>query len=189
MPRASCSRPEVISALGRTEERVVLVDPADREIGTEEKLRAHRTGQLHRAFSVFIFGPDDMMLLQRRALSKYHSGGLWSNACCSHPRPGESTSAAAHRRLGEELGFDCTLTRAFDFVYHADLGGGLFEHEYDHVFVGNYQGIVSPNRDEVDDCSWTPIEAVVRRLRTEPHTFTTWFGIAFDALTSRGRPR
>ena len=189
MPRASCCRPEMISAPGRMEERVVLVDSADREIGTEEKLRAHRTAQLHRAFSVFIFGPGNTMLLQRRSLGKYHSGGLWSNACCSHPRPGESTAAAACRRLGEELGFQCTLARAFEFVYHAEMGGGLFEHEYDHVFVGNYQGSVAPNPDEVDDYSWTPIETVARRLQTEPQTFTAWFGIAFDALTSRGMPR
>src|SRR5689334_1861243 len=108
---------------------VIIVDPLDNEIGASEKLAAHREGKLHRAFSVFVFH-DDALLLQRRADSKYHSPGLWTNTCCSHPRPGEGLTVAAHRRLSEEMGFDCDLEPAFSFVYRAQFPNGLVEHEF-----------------------------------------------------------
>ncbi|HEY0272948.1 MAG TPA: isopentenyl-diphosphate Delta-isomerase, partial [Chitinophaga sp.] len=116
---------------------VILVDEQDRQTGTMEKLEAHQRGLLHRAFSVFILNEHHEMLLQQRALHKYHSGGLWTNACCSHPLPGEAVEAAAHRRLGEELGIDCYLTHLFAFQYRTAFDNGLTEHEYDHVLLGH----------------------------------------------------
>jgi len=118
-------------------EKVVLVDELDKELGVMEKMQAHSLGLLHRAFSVFIFNDKNELLLQRRAKSKYHSGGLWSNTCCTHPRQGESIVAAAERRLVEEMGFTTNLDKAFDFIYHKSLDQGLIEHEFDHVFIGN----------------------------------------------------
>ena len=127
------------------EEQVILVDEHDREIGTDAKLSAHAAGKLHRAFSVFIFDTDGNMLLQRRAATKYHSGGLWSNTCCSHPRPGESVHEAAQRRLQEEMGLDCSLQLALSFTYRKELGNGLSEYEYNHVFLGQFNGTPAPN--------------------------------------------
>src|SRR5215468_430433 len=115
-------------------EQVILVNELDEEIGTMEKLSAHEQGVLHRAISVFIFNEKGEMLLQQRASRKYHSGGLWTNACCSHPHPGEATHAAALRRLKEEMGFETSLKKAFDFVYKTSFDNGLTEHEFDHVF-------------------------------------------------------
>ena len=112
------------------EEQVILVDEHDQELGTAAKLAAHQSGRLHRAFSIFVFDRHGRTLLQRRAATKYHSAGLWSNTCCSHPRPGEAVEQAAHRRLGEEMGFECVLHRACDFVYRSDLADGLVEHEF-----------------------------------------------------------
>ena len=120
--------------------QVILVDVNDRQIGIMEKMKAHQQGSLHRAFSVFIFNKKGEMLLQQRALNKYHSGGLWTNACCSHPLPGEETIAAAKRRLQEELGFEIPVEKVFDFVYKADFDNGLTEHEFDHVYVGEFEG-------------------------------------------------
>ena len=125
---------------GTADALLVAVDAHDRPTGTVHKIRAHREGILHRAFSIFVFDDADRLLLQRRALRKYHSGGLWSNTCCSHPRPGEQVLDAAHRRLREEMGFDCALDTAFSFVYRAELEGGLVEHEYDHVLLGRLAG-------------------------------------------------
>ena len=166
-------------------EEVILVDEADREIGTREKLAAHVDGgALHRAFSVFLFHPDKRrLLLQRRAESKYHFPGLWTNACCSHPRSGESTESAAHRRLGEELGIDAELTEAFAFVYRADdPSTGLTEHEYDHVFTGVFGGLPVPNPDEVGDWRWIGREAVLKELADAPERFTPWFKIALERV-------
>src|ERR1700743_3243063 len=123
-------------------QQVVLVDESDKEIGVMEKMEAHEKALLHRAFSVFIFDASGRMLLQRRALAKYHSGGLWTNACCSHPRPGETVQAAAERRLVEELGFSTPLCKAFEFIYRADFANGLTEYEFDHVFAGAFEGMV-----------------------------------------------
>jgi len=165
-----------------SEERVVLVNTADIEVGTAPKLQAHRTGALHRAISVFVFDSGGKMLLQRRAEGKYHSGGLWSNTCCSHPRPGESVAAAARRRLREEMGMDCELEPSFTFVYRADLDGGLTEHELDHVFVGTTDDSPEPDPDEVGGWRWAEPREVAQEMETAPERFTAWFPIAFRAL-------
>ncbi|MGH7601529.1 MAG: isopentenyl-diphosphate Delta-isomerase [bacterium] len=159
-------------------EMVILVDPHDRQIGVEEKMKAHREGKLHRAFSVFVFNEKGEMLLQKRAPQKYHSGGLWTNACCSHPRPGEAIEQAALRRLEEEMGFACQLKKAFHFIYKAELDAGLIEHEFDHVFVGNYNGQVCPNIDEVADYRWVNIDALNSDLDLVLEKYTIWFKIA-----------
>src|SRR5687768_6652445 len=139
----------------QTEERVILVDGLDREIGSEEKLRAHRTGVLHRAFSVFVFDAHDRVLLQRRADGKYHSGGLWSNTCCGHPRPGESIESAALRRLRAEMGIlECKVRRVSSFLYRTAVGNGLVEHEVDHVVIGEWNGEPAPDPTEVSEWRW-----------------------------------
>ena len=130
---------------------VILVDEQDQEIGVMEKMEAHRQGLLHRAFSVFIFNEKGEMLLQQRSLDKYHSGGLWTNACCSHPRPGEDIQRAAQRRLHEELGFVTSIEEIFDFIYKSPFDNGLTEHEFDHVFIGVYDDVIEPNQKEVKD--------------------------------------
>jgi isopentenyl-diphosphate delta-isomerase len=170
------------------EEYVVLVDESDREIGTSEKLPAHFEGRLHRAFSVFVFDPIGRLLLQRRAATKYHSALLWSNTCCGHPRPGEPVQEAAHRRLREEMGIDCLLRAAFRFTYHADLQHGLVEHEYDHVFVGRFEGIPVPNPDEVEEWRWAEVADVIADLGANAGRYTAWFGIALEGLRERGLP-
>ena len=160
-------------------EIVILVDENDKEIGTEEKMKAHQEGKLHRAFSIFVFNSRGEMLLQRRAESKYHSAGLWTNACCSHPRPDESIEQAAHRRLIEELGFDCELKKVSPFKYKAKLGQGLTEHEFDYVFIGEYNGEIRPNKDEVSDIMWLSIDTLKEQIKKHPMNFTEWFKIAF----------
>lgn len=160
------------------QEQVILVDQQDREIGVAEKLEAHRKGKLHRAFSVFLFNAKDEMLLQQRAAEKYHSGGLWSNACCSHPRPGEQTEAAARRRLREEMGISCNLNKAFDFIYRAEFDNGLIEHELDHVFIGRYDGAALPDPGEVMAHRWVSIDTLKKDLAIAPENFTAWFKIA-----------
>lgn len=156
-------------------EQVILVDGDDRGIGYMEKLAAHREGLLHRAFSVFIFDGDGRLLLQRRALGKYHSPGLWSNTCCGHPRPGEDTLSAAQRRLVEEMGLHCELRHVHSFMYRADLGNGLWEHELDHVFVGTTPSEPLPNPDEVAEWRAVPRVALEEELAHAPGDFTVWF--------------
>jgi len=160
---------------GGTRERVVLVDAADRPIGVAEKLAVHRANLLHRAVSVLIFDARGRMLLQRRALGKYHSGGLWSNACCGHPRPDEDAAAAAHRRLGEELGIACMLAYRTRYRYQADLGDGLYENEIVHVFVGRYDGGIVPNPDEVAEVAWAAPAAVRDEIAANPERYSAWF--------------
>src|SRR4030042_2763439 len=126
-------------------EKIILVDENDREIGTEEKLKTHEQGKLHRAFSIFVFNSKGELLLQRRAKGKYHSGGLWTNTCCSHPREGEKLEEAVHRRLKQEMGLDCPLKEAFSFIYKVRFENGLFEHELDHVFIGRVDGKPVPD--------------------------------------------
>ena len=166
-------------------ERVILVDAGDTPIGTADKLAAHRAGQLHRAFSVFVLNDAGEMLLQRRARGKYHSGGLWSNACCSHPRPGEATDAAARRRLMEEMGFSCAVEPAFGMIYRADVGGGLVEYEYDHVLLGRWSGEPVPDPDEVADWRWAPLTELRRAVARRPRLFTYWFRVALLELDAR----
>ena len=164
------------------EERVILVDDDDRPVGTAEKMDAHRRGRLHRAVSVFVFNSEGALLIQRRAMDKYHSGGLWSNTCCSHPRPGEDTLDAARRRLREEMGIDCALTPVHRFVYRAELDGGLCEHEYDHVFFGRCDVPPAPDPREVADWRWSPVPAVLSDVVLRPWEYTVWFGLALSRL-------
>ncbi|MEJ7810426.1 MAG: isopentenyl-diphosphate Delta-isomerase [Gemmatimonadaceae bacterium] len=168
------------------EELVILVDPDDNEIGSLPKLRAHRERRLHRAISVFIFDPAGNLLLQRRAAGKYHSAGLWTNTCCSHPRPGERVEAAASRRLREEMSLSCELRHVFAFTYEATLGAGLFEHELDHVFVGQGSAAPAPDPAEVAAWRWIAPDALDRELREQPADFTAWFEIALRELRARG---
>ena len=169
------------------EERVILVDEAGREIGSEAKLTAHRLGRLHRAFSVFVFDSGGRLMLQRRATGKYHSGGLWSNTCCGHPRPGEETCAAAARRLREEMGFECLLEPAGEFIYWAELGDELIEHEYDHVFIGWLDGTPEPDPDEVAEWRFASLGQIRREIAVTPDAFTAWFGQALARLQESGK--
>ncbi len=164
------------------DEAVILVNADDISIGTLSKLDAHRTGQLHRAFSVFIRDRDGQILLQRRASEKYHSGGLWTNACCGHPRPGESTQVAAERRLDEEMGIRCALTEVSAFTYCAELDNGLIEHELDHVFVGTFSGKPRPSPEEVSEWRWISMEPLRDWVARDQQAFTAWFTYALDAL-------
>lgn len=163
-------------------QEVILVNEADESIGFMEKMEAHKKALLHRAFSVFIFDNEGRMLLQQRADSKYHSAGLWSNACCSHPNPNEDIHAAAVRRLNEELGIVAPLTKAFTFTYKAAFDNGLTEHEFDHVFVGNYNGEIFPNSDEVKDYAYKSFEEIEHLMLVNRNSFTPWFLIAYPAI-------
>lgn len=162
--------------------KVILVDGHDNPTGSCEKLEAHRKGLLHRAFSVFIFNSKGEMLLQRRAIDKYHSGGLWTNACCSHPAEGEETVNAAHRRLQEEMGFDTRIEKVFDFVYRASFENGLTEHEFDHVFAGEYNGRINYNKEEVMDFCFKSINEIEELLHSHPRHYTAWFHLAFPRI-------
>ena len=170
------------STIKNTQVEVILVDASDNPIGTMEKMEAHRQGLLHRAFSVFIFNPSGALLLQQRAEGKYHSPGLWTNTCCSHPFPGEDTFAAAHRRLKEELGFTTPLQEIFYFTYRAEFDNGLIEHEYDHVYFGIYKGMIHPDPAEVNDFDYLTPDEVQVAIDNDPATFTPWFLIAFPML-------
>lgn len=163
-------------------EEVILVDEQDVSTGTMPKLEAHEKAVLHRAFSIFIFNSKGEMLLQQRAQNKYHSAGLWSNACCSHPRPGEDTATAALRRLKEEMGFETELEKVFDFVYKASFENGLTEHEFDHVFVGYHDGAVYPDKNEAAGYAFTSVNEIEKLLTTQPELFTAWFHIAFPKV-------
>ena len=163
-------------------EHVILVNELDEQIGILEKMKAHELGLLHRAFSVFIFNDRGEMLLQQRAVNKYHSGGLWTNSCCSHPRPNEQSIDAAVRRLQEELGFTTPLQKIFDFQYNAPFDNGLTEHEFDHVFAGNYSGRIAPNCDEVQDFIYLPIDEIEISINKNPDRYTAWFCIAFPKV-------
>lgn len=154
---------------------LVLVDTNNRKIGLCEKMEAHQKGLLHRAFSVFVYNTKGEMLLQQRALCKYHAGGLWTNTVCSHPYPGEKTKVAAKRRLQEEMGFCCEIDRVGSFVYRAEVGGGLVEHEHDTVFIGQWDGVPLPNPTEVMDYRWITPQKVQEEIATTPQQFTPWF--------------
>jgi len=164
------------------EQEVVLVDEQDQPTGTMEKMEAHQKGLLHRAFSVFIFDSKGRMLLQQRAAEKYHGAGLWTNACCSHPYPGEETKDAAERRLAEELGFHTELSEIFSFTYHASVENNLIEHEFDHVFAGEYGAIIYPNPHEVADYTYVTMEQIRQNMERHPEKFTSWFKIAFPKI-------
>ena len=163
-------------------EQVILVDVDDCEIGLMEKMEAHKQAVLHRAFSVFLFNPQGKMLLQQRALTKYHSAGLWTNTCCSHPRPGETLENAVSRRLMEEMGITAKVSKAFDFIYQAELPDHLNEHEFDHVFIGNYDDEVRPNHLEVANFVYQSMEEIAANLQSHPEKYTVWFKIAFPKV-------
>ena len=163
-------------------EEVVLVNEADEELGTMEKMEAHEKGILHRAFSVFLFNDEGEMLLQQRAFEKYHSGGLWTNTCCSHPRPNENTKNAAIRRLVEEMGIEAEIEEVFSFTYKAELDKGMIEHELDHVFFGSFSGELTPNPEEVADYRYVSREILLDELRRNPEKFTEWFKIALPEV-------
>jgi len=161
---------------------VILVNENDEMTGTAGKMEAHQKGLLHRAFSIFVFNSKGEMLVQQRALGKYHSGGLWTNACCSHPRPGEKTEVAARRRLKEEMGFVAPLTEIFDFIYKAEFVNGLAEYEFDHVYVGEYNGGIIADEFEIMDFCFLPMPEIRNRITHNPEKFTAWFHIAFPKI-------
>lgn len=165
-------------------EEVILVSPQDEEIGYMEKMEAHQLGLLHRAFSVFLFNSKGEMLLQKRAISKYHSGGLWTNACCSHPRKGETIEQAASRRTREELGCEPELQKIHSFIYKAALDNNLTEHEFDHVLFGNYEGEMNLNVNEVSEIVYLPIQQIRQEMNEQPDKFTVWFKIIFEEVIS-----
>ncbi|MGC8776934.1 MAG: isopentenyl-diphosphate Delta-isomerase [Candidatus Micrarchaeia archaeon] len=170
-------------------EEVVLVDEKDRQIGTMEKMQAHMNGgKLHRAISIFVFNKKGELMLQQRAFTKYHSKGKWSNTVCTHPRPGESVDDAAHRRLKEEMGFDCPLKEEFSFIYKADVGEGLTEYEFDHVFFGEFDGEPKLNPEEAASYKWAKLEDVANDIKKNPDLYTPWFRIIFDrVMKERGK--
>lgn len=163
-------------------ECVILVDNEDNEIGTMEKMQAHKEARLHRAFSIFLFNENNEMLIHRRALSKYHSAGLWTNACCSHQRTGETNLQAGARRLMEEMGIICELKETFSFIYKAPLENQLTEHEFDHVLIGEYSGTPSPNPEEVCEYKYIPIEELLQDVSKRPECYTEWFKIALPLV-------
>lgn len=162
--------------------QVILVDSEDRPIGVMEKLEAHQKGLLHRAFSVFLVNNQNKILLQRRALSKYHSPGLWTNSVCSHQCVDESNEEAAARRLNEELGIEEApeLKDLFTFQYHAKFDNGLQEHEFDHVLFGKYNGYLLPNPEEVAEVKWMDADEISEWLERSPEEFTVWFRLIFE---------
>ncbi len=162
------------------QEKVILVDENDNQLGLMSKLEAHQKGILHRAFSVFIFNNEYKLLLQRRALSKYHSGGLWTNTCCSHPREGEEVADAASRRLFEEMGIKTNLRKVYDFIYKAELDNGLTENEFDHVFYGVYNKEPILNIEEADDYKWMDMDILNDDITNNGDNYTVWFKIAFE---------
>lgn len=168
-------------------EEVILVNERDEPQGLMEKMEAHEKGLLHRAFSVFVFNDKNQLLLQQRALSKYHSGGLWTNTCCSHPRSQETVLEAAHRRLQEEMGFDCDLKKLTDFVYRAELDKGLIEHEFDHVFVGTWDGTPVLNEVEAASFMWMDVEELEADIASRPMLYTAWFKIIYQQFLNHVR--
>lgn len=169
-------------------EKVILVDKQDNEIGTEEKMKAHSNGgQLHRAISVFLFNDKGETLLQQRASTKYHSKAKWANTCCSHPRPGEANEAAAERRLVEEMGIKAKLEERFVFPYHAEVGSGLTEQEYDHIFFGRYNGEPKPNKDEVQGWRWVSIKEFSRWVKERPEDFAAWVVLMADRFVEEAK--
>ena len=164
--------------------KVVLVDENDREIGVMDKLEAHRQGVLHRAFSIFIFDSNGRMLLQQRAIDKYHGGGLWTNACCSHPQWGEEIRTGALQRLEFEMGLRCAVYKIFSFLYNIDVENLLIENEFDHVFVGFTDEDPFPNPEEVMDYRWVTVGALRKEIECCPEMFTYWFKASIERVLS-----
>jgi isopentenyl-diphosphate delta-isomerase len=166
-------------------EYVVLVDEQDRELGIMEKMQAHREGKLHRAISVFVFNSEKKLLLQKRAPGKYHSAGLWTNTCCSHPFPNEIPEKAAVRRLMEEMGLYCKLEHVFNFTYAALLENNLREHEFDHVFFGISDTAPKPNPDEVSEWKYLEMKEIENQMKQNPEQFTAWFKLIFERVKNQ----
>lgn len=164
---------------------ILLVDEHDRPIGEEEKMRTHELGLLHRAFSIWIFNTRGELMLQQRAIKKYHCGGLWTNTCCSHPFPNETSFDAAHRRLKEEMGFDCELTEVMEFIYEIDFPNGLTEHEYLHVFTGRYDADPVLNLEEASNFQWIPIQTLQTDIKNNPETYTYWSRLTLEKLIEK----
>jgi isopentenyl-diphosphate delta-isomerase len=162
------------------EEKVILVDQEDNVIGTMPKIEAHKKAVLHRAFSVFILNKKGELMLQKRALNKYHSPALWTNTCCSHQREGEGNLQAGKRRLKEEMGFTTPLEELFSFIYKVPFDNGLTEHEFDHVMLGYYDGLPKINFEEVASWKWTSLENVKKHMKKNPERYTAWFKIIYE---------
>ncbi len=167
------------------EDQVLLVNENDETVGTMGKLKAHQVGALHRAFSIFLFDDQGRLLLQKRAAGKYHSAGLWTNTCCSHPRPDESLQDAAQRRLLEEMGIDTPVERRFSFLYRASFENGLHEHELDHVFFGSWSGPAKPHPDEAEDWKYISSEELDADMRRHPEHYTVWLRICWDRVSEQ----
>jgi isopentenyl-diphosphate delta-isomerase len=164
------------------EDKVILVDQDDEAIGEMDKLQAHKEGRLHRAFSVFVFNSAGELLLQKRADTKYHSGGLWTNTCCSHPRPGEDLTAAAKRRLKEEVGLECEVAWAFSFIYKVEFSNGLFEHELDHVLLGTCNNLPVLNPEEVSEFKYSSLQEIKKDIKLNSDLYTEWLKISIDKI-------
>jgi isopentenyl-diphosphate delta-isomerase len=164
-------------------EKVILVDENDNKVGTGEKLEIHQRGILHRAFSVLLFNQKGEILLQKRAKTKYHSAGLWSNTCCSHPRPDKDIKLEAERRLKEEMGIECDLKEAFKFIYKVKLGE-LIENEVDHVFFGDFDGRPKPKKKEVEDYKWINLNELRKDVNKNPKNYTYWFRIILKKINA-----
>jgi len=159
------------------EERLILVDEQDNKVGIGSKMQVHQQGALHRAFSVFIFDSQGRLMLQQRASGKYHSGGLWTNSCCGHPRPDESNLEAATRRLNEEMGFTCTLHEVDQILYRVDVSNGLIENEYNHTFIGLFNRIPALNPEEAEGWQWMTVSDIFDAINHSPLQFTAWFKV------------
>lgn len=162
--------------------KLILVDQQDAIVGYESKIKVHKEGLLHRAFSLLIFNSGGELLIQKRARNKYHSAGLWSNTCCSHPIPNEDIKVSAHRRLQEEMGFDCEFDLLFTFSYRVEFMNGLIENEYDHIFKGIYEGIININPEEVADYKWIKMNDLKEDIIMNPHNYTEWLKIILDKV-------
>ncbi len=172
-----------------SEQFVVLVDKNDRDLGIMEKMKAHIEGVLHRAFSIFIFNSKGELMIHQRALTKYHSPGLWTNTCCSHPQLNQSVLDNAHTRLQEEMGFDCGFSEAFTFLYNAEVGQGLIEHEFDHVFIGISESQPNINPDEVESWKYMSMDDLRTDIKDNPAIYTVWFKIAFEEVSEHFKRR
>ena len=167
------------------EENVILVDKNDTQIGLMSKLDAHKKGILHRAFSVFVLNNNNEIMLQKRAYNKYHSGGLWTNTCCSHQREGENSIEAGKRRLLEEMGFETELKILTSFIYKVEFENGLTEHELDYLLIGKYLKSPVINKQEVADWKWMKIELIADDIKLNPNNYTSWFKIIFDKFQNK----
>lgn len=163
-------------------EYIISVDEEDKKLGPIEKMEAHKNGTLHRAFSILVFNSRNQLLLQKRAKGKYHSPGLWTNTCCSHPRFGESLIHAVNRRLKEEMGFTCELEEIYSFKYRVKFQNNLIENEYDHVFAGKYDGNVEINKEEVEEYKWVSLDELKIDIKNNPDLYTYWFKVLFDEM-------